>query len=92
MPTSIAPTCRRYLIAAYRSVEIGHRVALDRLGLRPLLELDLRLGEGTGAALTMPLIDATLRVHREMATFSEAMVSNRDAPGATAAGARIRHQ
>jgi len=74
------PACRPYLIAAHRSVEIGHRVVLDRLGLRPLLELDLRLGEGSGAALAMPIIDAALRIQREMATFAEADVSNRETP------------
>ncbi len=78
---SLAPACSPYLIAGHRSVEIGHRVVLDRLGLRPLLELDLRLGEGTGAALGMPIIDAALRAHREMATFAEAQVSNREAAG-----------
>ncbi len=72
---SFAPACQPFLIAAHRSVEIGHRAALDRLGLRPLLDLDLRLGEGTGAALAMPLIDAALHVHREMATFAEASVA-----------------
>ncbi len=72
---TLAPACQPYLIAAHRSVEIGHRAALDRLGLRPLLDLDLRLGEGTGAALAMPLIDAALHVHREMATFAEASIA-----------------
>ncbi len=74
---SLAPGCVPYLIAAHRSVEVGHRVVLDRLGLRPLLELDLRLGEGTGAALAMPIIDAAVRAHREMATFAEAHVPDR---------------
>ncbi len=81
---SLAPACRPFLIASHRSVEIGHRVVLDRLGLRPLLDLDLRLGEGTGAALAMPLIEAALRVHREMSTFAEANVSNREASGSSA--------
>jgi nicotinate-nucleotide--dimethylbenzimidazole phosphoribosyltransferase len=74
---SLAPACAPYLIAAHRSVEVGHRVVLDRLALRPLLELDLRLGEGTGAALAMPIIAAALRVHRDMATFAQARVSDR---------------
>lgn len=74
---SLAPACAPFLIAAHRSVEVGHRAVLERLGLRPLLDLDLRLGEGTGAALAMPLIDAALRVHAEMATFAEARVSGR---------------
>ncbi|MDE3111580.1 MAG: nicotinate-nucleotide--dimethylbenzimidazole phosphoribosyltransferase [Chloroflexota bacterium] len=75
---SLAPACRPYLIAAHRSVEVGHRVVLDRLGLRPILDLDLRLGEGTGAALAMPIVEAAVRVHREMATFAEAQVSDRE--------------
>lgn len=74
---SLAPACIPFLIAAHRSVEIGHRAVLERLGLRPLLDLDLRLGEGTGAALAMPVIDAAMRAHAEMATFAEAKVSDR---------------
>ena len=65
----------RYLIPAHRSAEPGHTSLLDSLGLRPLLELDLRLGEGTGAALAMPLIDAAVAVVRDMATFESAGVS-----------------
>jgi nicotinate-nucleotide--dimethylbenzimidazole phosphoribosyltransferase len=63
------------LIAAHRSVEPGHAVILERLGRRPLLDLDLRLGEGTGAALAMGLIAAATRVRDEMATFESAAVS-----------------
>jgi len=58
-------------------VEIGHRLILDELGLSPLLNLELRLGEGTGAALAMHLIDAATRALAEMATFDEAGVSDR---------------
>ncbi|MDQ2965664.1 MAG: nicotinate-nucleotide--dimethylbenzimidazole phosphoribosyltransferase, partial [Chloroflexota bacterium] len=53
----------------------GHAVILERLGLSPLLDLDLRLGEGTGAALAMGLVDAACRVRDEMATFTSAAVS-----------------
>jgi nicotinate-nucleotide--dimethylbenzimidazole phosphoribosyltransferase len=63
------------LIAAHRSVEPGHTAILDRLALDPLLDLDLRLGEGTGAALAMGLIVAAVRVRDEMATFDSAAVS-----------------
>lgn len=73
----IAPGCVPYLVAAHRSVEVGHRAVLDRLRLRPLLDLDLRLGEGTGAALALPIVEAAVRAHREMATFGEAHVSGR---------------
>ena len=66
-----------YLIAAHESVEIGHRRALEYLGLRPLLNLDLRLGEGTGAALAFHLVEAAARLLDEMATFGEAGVSDK---------------
>jgi nicotinate-nucleotide--dimethylbenzimidazole phosphoribosyltransferase len=71
----LAPAARSYLIAAHRSVEIGHRAALERLELEPLFALDLRLGEGTGAALALPIIDAALAVLDEMATFAEAGIA-----------------
>jgi nicotinate-nucleotide--dimethylbenzimidazole phosphoribosyltransferase len=71
----ICPAARPYMLAAHRSVEIGHRVALERLELEPLFALDLRLGEGTGAALALPLLDAALAVLDEMATFDEAGVA-----------------
>jgi len=67
------------LIASHRSVEPGHRAALEWLGLEPLLDLDLRLGEGTGALLALPLVEAAMRTLQEMATFDEAGVSKRDA-------------
>lgn len=74
----IAPDVRHYLIAGHRSVEPGHRAALAWLGLEPLLDLDLRLGEGTGALLAMPLIEAAMRTLQEMATFEAAGVSGRE--------------
>jgi nicotinate-nucleotide--dimethylbenzimidazole phosphoribosyltransferase len=58
-------------------VEKGHRAALKRLGKEPLLDLDLRLGEGTGAALAMCLVEASVRILTEVATFSEARVSEK---------------
>ncbi len=64
-----------YLFAAHRSVEQGHRIQLDFMGLEPLLDLDLRLGEGTGAALAINLVDAGIKIYSEMATFTEAGVS-----------------
>jgi nicotinate-nucleotide--dimethylbenzimidazole phosphoribosyltransferase len=71
----IAPRAAGYLIASHRSVEAGHRLVLQALGARPLLDLDLRLGEGTGAALAMPLVDAALAIAADMATFESAGVS-----------------
>jgi nicotinate-nucleotide--dimethylbenzimidazole phosphoribosyltransferase len=73
----LEPRVQPCLIAAHQSVEIGHRVILDQLGLRPLLDLDLRLGEGTGAALAFHLLEAAARLLDEMATFAEAGVSDK---------------
>ena len=72
------PTVGAYLFAGHVSVERGHRLILEKLGLFPLLDLQLRLGEGTGAVLAMSIIEAALSTHREMATFSEAGVSTRE--------------
>ncbi len=74
---SLAPQVKPYLIAAHQSVEQGHKAVLNHLGLKPLLNLDLRLGEGTGAALGMMLVEASLKILNEMATFSEAGVSEK---------------
>jgi nicotinate-nucleotide--dimethylbenzimidazole phosphoribosyltransferase len=74
---ALAPNLRHFLIAAHRSAEAGHRVALEHLGLQPLLELDMRLGEGSGAALALPLILGAARAMREMATFEQAGVAER---------------
>jgi nicotinate-nucleotide--dimethylbenzimidazole phosphoribosyltransferase len=71
----LAPHVKDYLFAGHKSVEQGHRVQMEYLGLRPVLDLDMRLGEGTGAALTMGLIDAGLKIYREMATFQDASVA-----------------
>jgi nicotinate-nucleotide--dimethylbenzimidazole phosphoribosyltransferase len=82
----LAPAARANMVAAHQSVEIGHRVILRELGLRPLLTLDLRLGEGTGAALALHLVAAATRILWEMATFSEAGVSDRPEVAGAAAG------
>jgi nicotinate-nucleotide--dimethylbenzimidazole phosphoribosyltransferase len=74
--TRLAPHAADYLIASHRSVEAGHRMVLAALGTKPLLDLDLRLGEGTGAALAMNLVDASLRILADMATFASAGVSD----------------
>lgn len=71
----LAPQVKDYLIASHLSVEIGHQAVLRQLGLTPLLDLQLRLGEGTGAVLVFHIIEAACRILDEMATFSEAGVS-----------------
>ncbi|MBI4318844.1 MAG: nicotinate-nucleotide--dimethylbenzimidazole phosphoribosyltransferase [Chloroflexi bacterium] len=74
----LCPRIVDFLIAAHNSVEIGHMVVLRRLGLVPLLDLNLRLGEGTGAALAISLVEAATKILAEMATFAEAGVSEKD--------------
>ena len=73
----LQPRCREYLIASHRSVERGHDAILTHLDLNPLFDLDLRLGEGTGACLGMGLVQASIKILTEMATFDEAGVSQR---------------
>lgn len=73
----LAPAVKDYMIAAHRSVERGHSVILDYIGLMPLLDLDMRLGEGTGAALGINIVEAACKILDEMATFEEAGVSGR---------------
>lgn len=74
----LSPPAGDYMIASHRSKEQGHRIALDCLGKNPLLDLDMRLGEGTGAALAMNLVEAAVRILTEVATFEEAAVSKAD--------------
>ncbi|MEA2664120.1 MAG: nicotinate-nucleotide--dimethylbenzimidazole phosphoribosyltransferase [Candidatus Eremiobacteraeota bacterium] len=78
LAAAIAPAALDYCIAAHRSREPGHAVALERLGLVPLLDLDLALGEASGAALALPLVGAAARMVREMKTFAEAGVATKD--------------
>jgi nicotinate-nucleotide--dimethylbenzimidazole phosphoribosyltransferase len=75
---ALAPEAVRHCFAGHRSVEPGHAVALDQLGLRPLVDLDLRLGEGTGAVLSFPIVEAAGALLREMATFDSAGVARKD--------------
>lgn len=72
----LKPEVKQYIFAAHNSVEKGHAVMLARLGHRPFVDLDLRLGEGTGAAIGISLIDAALKIYNEMATFGDAGVSD----------------
>ena len=76
---SLAPLARDYLIAAHTSMERGHHLMMEWLRVKPLLDLQMRLGEGTGAALAMSLVEAACKILDEMATFGEAGVSDKDA-------------
>jgi nicotinate-nucleotide--dimethylbenzimidazole phosphoribosyltransferase len=76
--TSLSPEVKPYLIASHQSVEQGHKIILEHLGLKPLLNLDLRLGEGTGATLGIFLVEASLKILDEMTTFAEAGVSEKN--------------
>jgi len=75
---SLSPQLKDYLIAAHVSAEAGHRLMLKHLGLKPLLDLEMRLGEGTGAALGIMLSETAGRLLAEMATFAEAEVSEKN--------------
>jgi nicotinate-nucleotide--dimethylbenzimidazole phosphoribosyltransferase len=75
---AIAPLARDYLVASHRSAELGHRILLEHLEKRPLLDLDMRLGEGTGAALAMGILESAAACLTEMATFESAGVSDSD--------------
>jgi nicotinate-nucleotide--dimethylbenzimidazole phosphoribosyltransferase len=72
---AIEPRVRGYLFAGHQSEEPGHRVLLEYLGLKPILTLNMRLGEGTGAVLAMPIIESAMCLYNEMATFASAGVS-----------------
>lgn len=74
----LAPDVQPYLIAAHRSVETGQRAMLEKMRLEPLLDLGMRLGEGTGAALAFHLIEASVRILNDMATFESAGISDRE--------------
>ena len=73
--TLIEPNCRNYMIFAHRSEESGHKILLELLDAEPLLDLGLRLGEGTGAALAMPIIRAAAEFYNNMASFESAGVT-----------------
>lgn len=75
---AIEPKVKDYIIASHCSVEIGHRVILNYLGIKPLLDFNMRLGEGTGASLGITIVEAGVKILNEMATFSEAGVSEKE--------------
>jgi nicotinate-nucleotide--dimethylbenzimidazole phosphoribosyltransferase len=72
----ICPDIKEYLIAGHKSVEIGQQAALHKMGLEPVLDLGLRLGEGTGAAITMNLVELSCKMMRDMASFEKAGVDS----------------
>ena len=78
--SALSPGLKDFLIAAHVSAETGHPLLLEYLGLKPLLNLGMRLGEGTGAALGIFLAEAAARILAEMSTFAEAGVSERNGP------------
>jgi len=69
------PSCRPWLLFSHRSAEQGHRIVLDALEAKPILDLGLRLGEGTGAATALAVVRLALALHNGMATFAEAAIS-----------------
>ena len=72
------PNVKDYLFASHRSVEIGQKKALEFMGLTPILDLSMRLGEGTGSALAVNIIEASCKIMKEMASFEQAGVSNKE--------------
>jgi nicotinate-nucleotide--dimethylbenzimidazole phosphoribosyltransferase len=80
---AVAPDTIAACVAGHRSMESGHGVTLVHLGLRPLIDLELRLGEGTGALLALPLVQSSVRVLHEVATFDSAGVTDKQRHGAT---------
>ena len=80
--TRLCPAAKSYLVPSHRSVEVGHRLVLKALELTPLFDLDLRLGEASGAALALPIFEAAARMVAEMKTFAEAGVSTSSSPTA----------
>jgi nicotinate-nucleotide--dimethylbenzimidazole phosphoribosyltransferase len=75
---TIEPKVAEYMFSAHRSVEKGQGAMLDKMGLTPILDLGMRLGEGTGSALGMMLMESGLRIYRDMATFADAGVSEQE--------------
>ena len=75
---TLQPKVKDFMIAAHSSVEKGHKIVFNHIGLKPLFDLQLRLGEGTGAALAMHIVEAGVKILQEMATFEDAEVSQRE--------------
>ncbi|MDH6261963.1 nicotinate-nucleotide--dimethylbenzimidazole phosphoribosyltransferase [Bradyrhizobium sp. BR13661] len=71
------PSCQPFLLPSHQSAELGHRLVLRALNVQPLISLDLRLGEGSGAAIALPLVRSACALHNDMATFAQANVPDR---------------
>lgn len=78
LAVKLAPECRQWMLFAHQSKEQGHQLLLNELQAEPLLDLSLRLGEGSGAALAIPLLQQACALHQQMATFAQAEVSSAD--------------
>ena len=76
--STLCPNARLYFIASHNSVEPGHNIGLSAMGLKPLFDLEMRLGEGNGDTLAMPIIEAAAKCLAEMSTFAEAGVSGKE--------------
>ena len=74
----IEPDARHWMLASHVSHENGHALALEALELKPLIDFEMRLGEGSGAALVVPLLQSAIALHNEMATFESAGVTDKD--------------
>ena len=79
MAARLNPSCRPFLLPSHQSAEQGHRLVLEALNIEPLISLDLRLGEGSGAAIALPLVRLACALHNDMATFAQANVPDRPA-------------
>lgn len=75
---AVEPTARGWMLASHTSLENGHALALAALGLEPLIDLKMRLGEGSGAAVVVPLLQSAIALHNEMATFESAGVTDKE--------------
>ncbi len=75
LAVNINPTCRDWLFYGHRSQEKGHKIVLDALAAQPILDLQLRLGEASGAVLAVPILQMACRLHNEMATFAQAQIT-----------------
>ncbi|NED59800.1 nicotinate-nucleotide--dimethylbenzimidazole phosphoribosyltransferase, partial [Streptomyces sp. SID10244] len=84
----LAPGAARWWVAGHRSVEPAHSVALEHLDLEPILDLSMRLGEGSGALTALPIVASSVDILTSMATFAEAGVSDKDEPAAALAADR----